>query len=99
VDVEQSEAPASSPNRQARVESKEGNGGGGGSAWACHAAEGERRGRGVSSKTTGPEWLRAARSKRQRALAAEAGWRTGEGGVARLTDGAGRQRGPVSAAR
>jgi hypothetical protein len=30
-------------------------------------------------------------------LAAEAGWRTGEGGGALLTGGVGQQRGPVSA--
>jgi hypothetical protein len=62
--TERSEAPVASSIRRARRESREGNGGGSGRV--CHVEEGEREkegGCGVSSRTTGSEWLWAVQSK------------------------------------
>jgi hypothetical protein len=93
--MERSEAPTSSPNRWARGESKEGNGGG--AAW-CRAEEGEwerEGGRGTTAWTMGSEWLQAAWSE---AVArthvgggqANRGRRWGAGDAVRLTGGVGQ---------
>jgi hypothetical protein len=66
---------------------------GGGSARACHATEGEREKEGAARGRNGSGWSGWR-------LAGEQGRVAGRGrrGMARPTGGAGRQRGPVSAA-
>jgi hypothetical protein len=77
--TEQSEAPACSPNRRARGESRGGNGGVGSGVPHGGGRKGERGGRcGVGSQTMGSEWLWVVRSE-VTACAREGGGLTNRG--------------------
>jgi hypothetical protein len=65
VDAERSQALMSSPNRPARGESREGNGGGG-SAQACHATEGEREKEGGGAGSAAGPWGQNGSGRRGR---------------------------------
>jgi hypothetical protein len=104
---------ARAPVRSRGERCKEGAGGGrqllkrrrgkagvGGSAWACHAVEGEGQ-KGVAwgrQLDHGRDGSGRRYQRRQRAPAVKVGWRTREGGGAwmRLTKGTERQQGPMA---
>jgi hypothetical protein len=79
-----------------RAKKEEGRGGGG--RWARPRGGGRRRRGGrhrVGTRTARLGWLQAVLLERQCALAAEAGWGTGEGGAAGATRGDGARAGPI----
>jgi hypothetical protein len=92
MNAERSEAPVSSPNRRARGESREGNGGGVGSVSHRGRKMREREG---AARQRGPRG-RDGSMWRGRRLANRGG-RRGTDDTARLTGGAGWQLGPMSA--
>jgi hypothetical protein len=85
MNAERSEAPVSSLNRRARGESREGNGGGVSSVSHRGRKMREREGAARQRGPRGQDGSMWRSRRRQRTLAVEAGWRTGEGGGARTT--------------